>query len=106
GGSKPIPDQALEAFEGVHDVPAISLTVADTAGVGHLRDVAAQEIALDGEKLNGDECLKLLGERPDLLQLTIRCSSLSDAAVPILLRMKRLRGLNLTGCSKLTNAGI
>jgi predicted Ser/Thr protein kinase len=106
GGTKPIPDQALEAFEGVHEVPTIFLTVADTAGVGRLRDVAAQHIVLDGEKLNGDECLKLLGQRPDLLKLTIRCSSLSNAAVPLLLRMKRLRELYLTGCSKLTDKGI
>ena len=106
GGTKPIPDQALEAFQGVHDVPAISLTFADTAGVGHLRDVAAGQIALVGEQLNGDECLKLLGERPDLRDLTIRCSSLSDAGVPLLLRMKHLRGLDITGCSKLTDAGI
>ncbi len=106
GGSKPISDQAMEAFEGVYEVPSISLTLADTAGLRHLRDVAASEIVLDGEKLDGDECLKLLGERPDLLQLSIRCSSLSDGAVPLLLGMKRLRNFNLTGRSDLTNAGI
>jgi predicted Ser/Thr protein kinase len=106
GGSKPIPDEMLEAFEGVHDVPALVLTIADEAGLKHLRDVAFQQITLTGEKLNGDECVKLLGERPDLLQLTMVGSSTSDAAVPPLLRMKRLRGLYLTGGSKLTDEGI
>ena len=106
GGSKPIPDQALEAFEGIHDIPVLVLTIPEGAGLRHLRDVAIQEITLNGEKLNGDECLKFLGERPDLRHLYIGCSSVSDAAVPLLLRMIRLRALNLTGCSKLTDAGI
>jgi serine/threonine protein kinase len=105
-GSKPISDQALAAFEGVYDISAITLTVADAAGVGRLRDVATQNITLTGEKLNGDECLKLLGERPDLQALSIACASLSDAAIPLLLKMKRLRSIYLTGCSKLTIKGI
>jgi serine/threonine protein kinase len=105
-GTKPIPDQALEAFEGVPEVQSISLTIVDSTGLEHLRDVVAQEIALEGENVNGDECLKALGERPDLQRLTLHCSFVSDAAVPGFLGMKRLRGLYLPGCSKLTEKGI
>lgn len=106
GGNKPIPLQAFDAFEGVHDIPLVSLTIPDGAVLRHLREVRIQKLTLAGEKLNGDECLELLGERPDLVELTIRCASISDAAVPLLITMKRLRYLGLTGCSKLTDAGI
>jgi serine/threonine protein kinase len=104
--SKPIPDQAFEAFEGAYDIPALVLSVADEAGLRHLRDVAVQQITLTGEKLNGDECVKNLGERPDLGQLSMNGCSLSDAAVPHLLKMKQLRGIYHTSGSTLTDEGI
>src|SRR5262249_50159692 len=106
GGSQHLPIRALEAFEGVYDVPVVTLTLADGTGLRHLRDVAIQKLTLSGMKINGDECLEFLGERPDLLQLTMSCSSISDTSVPLLLRMKRLRYLALPGCSNLTVAGI
>jgi serine/threonine protein kinase len=103
--SKPLPNEAFEVFEGVHDISRLALAIADGASLRHLRNVSVGEIVLHADKLNGDECLESLGERPDLLGLTIQCSSISDAAVPLLLRMKRLRSLYLSG-SKLTDAAI
>jgi predicted Ser/Thr protein kinase len=105
-GNKPISAKALEAFEGIHDVPMLALKLADEAGLRHLRDVAVQQIMLIGEQLNGDECVKLLGDRPDLLHLTMQGFSISDASVPLLLKMKRLRAFYVPGGSKLTVAGI
>jgi serine/threonine protein kinase len=102
-----IPAQAFDAFEGVYDIPWLELRIDDASGLRHLRDVAIQKIMLVGESLNGDECVKQLGERLDLFQLTMQGASLSDVAVPYLLKMKRLRGLyQPTGSSNLTNAGI
>jgi hypothetical protein len=104
--NREVPDDAMEAFDGVHYVAELFLngTKLTDRGFRHLRDLRCHTLAPNNTKIS-DESLKLLAEWQDLTGLDLEGSPITDVGLAHLKKLSSIRFMRLAN-TEITDAGV